>query len=186
MQKIFGKIQDLLEKKDKIIIAIEGRSASGKSRVADFIKSKIDCNVFCTDDFCLSDKQRENKDRGFANIDTSRFRNEVIANLQRDGSFDYDKFNCKRNVYSKYVVVEQSPVNIVEGVYSCCEQLRDHYDLKIFLQVDGITQKTRLAQAEPFERMDEFLAWEEDYFERQNPHRTNRKTKSDRFEDSER
>ena len=51
MQRIFSAIQSLLETKDNIIVAIEGRSASGKTQVAKFIQSKIDCNVFCMDDF---------------------------------------------------------------------------------------------------------------------------------------
>ena len=169
MQRIFSAIQSLLETKDKIIVAIEGRSASGKTQVAKFIQSKIDCNVFCMDDFCLSDEQRHEKERGFANVDVSRFRNEVIGGLKKQSSFDYDKFNCKQNVYSKFVVVEQKPVNIVEGTYSCCDQLRDCYDLKIFLKTDSITQNLHLAEREPFENMEQWLAWEDDYFKKQNP-----------------
>lgn len=169
MQKIFGAIQDLLETKDKVVVAIEGRSASGKTQVAEYIKSKIDCNVFCMDDFCLSDEQRKEKERGFANVDIPRFRHEVIGGLQKQTPFDYDKFNCKQNVYSKFVVTEQKPLNIVEGSYSCCNELCDCYDLKIFLQVDSVTQKLRLAEREPFENMEQWLSWEDDYFEKQDP-----------------
>ena len=129
MQKIFGAIQDLLETKDKVVVAIEGRSASGKTQVAEYIKSKIDCNVFCMDDFCLSDEQRKEKERGFANVDIPRFRHEVIGGLQKQTPFDYDKFNCKQNVYSKFVVTEQKPLNIVEGTYSCCNELCDCYEI---------------------------------------------------------
>lgn len=172
MQKIFGAIQDLLETKDKVVVAIEGRSASGKTQVAEYIKSKIDCNVFCMDDFCLSDEQRKEKERGFANVDIPRFRHEVIGGLQKQTPFDYDKFNCKQNVYSKFVVTEQKPLNIVEGTYSCCNELCDCYDLKIFLQVDSVTQKLRLAEREPFENMEQWLSWEDDYFEKQDPEQT--------------
>ena len=169
VQKIFGAIQDLLEAKEKVIIAIEGRSASGKTQLATFIESKIDCNVFCMDDFCLTDEQRKEKERGFANLDVARFRHEVIGGLQKQTAFDYDKFNCKQNVYSKFVVTQQKPVNIIEGTYSCCNELRDYYDLKIFLKVDDVTQKIRLAEREPFENMQQWLSWEDDYFEKQNP-----------------
>ena len=169
MRRIFGAIQDLLEKKDKIIVAIDGKSASGKTTLADFVHSKIDCNVFRMDDFCLTDEQRETKPYGCVNVDVARFYNEVVNNLQKDSPFDYDKFNFKENVYHKIVVVEQKPVNIVEGVYSCCDQLKDCYDLKIFLNIDDVEQKIRLANMDNFEQQQEFLEWEKTYFEKQSP-----------------
>ena len=70
---------------------------------------------------------------------------------------------------SKFVVTNQKPVNVIEGTYSCCNDLRDYYDLKIFLKVDGVTQNLRLAERQPFENMAQWLSWEDDYFEKQNP-----------------
>lgn len=45
------KIDELLAKEDKLIIAIDGNRAAGKTTLSDFLTSIYDCNLFHIDDF---------------------------------------------------------------------------------------------------------------------------------------
>ncbi len=53
--EILNDINSILNKSDKdtIIIAIDGRCASGKTILCNFIKNNFVCNIFSIDDFFL-------------------------------------------------------------------------------------------------------------------------------------
>ena len=174
MNKILDEITDLLAENKKIVVGIDGCSCAGKTKLADEIKQRFECNVFHTDDFFLTEEQRaEKKEKGFANFDVGRFRSQVLNNLEGDMAFDYDKYNCKTGLYTKIVVCEQKQLNVIEGTYCLCDELGAEYDLKIFLDIDRDLQRERLEQREQPESLkmfvEKWLPLEENYFEAQKP-----------------
>lgn len=167
MNEIYKMAAELLAKKDKIIIAIDGAYCSGKTYMADLIAKNIDCNVFHTKDFILPADEAGLRPNDVVGIDVPRFRAEVLEKLGVGGPFDYGKYDRDSGTYYKTVVTCQKPVNVVEGAYSLCEELDGYYDIKIFLKADGVTSAKRREEAGKYFAED--IAREERYFEKQRP-----------------
>ncbi|MGO1369012.1 uridine kinase family protein [Senegalia sp. (in: firmicutes)] len=143
---ILKEIDDLLEKNDKLLMAIDGMSASGKSSFSKLLSEEYDCNVFHMDDFFLPSKfktQQRLEEVG-GNVDYMRFKEDVMERLKGDKTFNYQIFDCKMQTLTEYRTVVPKKLNIIEGVYSMHPELIDYYDLKVFFEIDDDTQKERI------------------------------------------
>lgn len=135
-----------MNKKEPLLIAIDGRCASGKTTLASRIKEEINCNVIHMDYFFLRPEQRT-EDRlrqPGGNVDYERFLEEVIEPLKQGSTFSYRAFDCKTMDLTDEIQVKPNPVTIVEGAYSCHPLLWDFYDIHIFLSVDSKEQLQRI------------------------------------------
>lgn len=143
---IFNEIDKLIKMKDKVLIAIDGKCASGKSSFSDLLNEKYDCNIFHMDDFFLPAKFKTNErlDEAGGNVDYIRFKEDIIEKLEENKSFKYQIFNCKVQKLTEYRNITPKKLNIVEGVYSMNPELIDYYDVKIFFDIDDNTQKERI------------------------------------------
>ena len=154
---------------ERVIIAIDGRCASGKTTLAELLKTELDCNVFHMDDFFLRQEQRTEQrlmEPG-GNVDRERFSEVVLAPLLRGEDFSYRKYSCRLGDFSETVNVQNRRINIIEGAYSCHPDLRNCYDMKIFLSTDYNKQleciRTRNGSSQLFE--EKWIPLEEKYFE---------------------
>lgn len=140
------RIDLLLAQKDQVLVAIDGNSGAGKTRLAAFLASLYHCNVFHMDDFflppALKTAARLNEVGG--NVDYHRFKNEVISGLQSGRPFQYRVYDCQAQAFTRWITVHPKPLNIIEGVYSLHPTLIAHYDLKIFLRVEAAEQSRRI------------------------------------------
>lgn len=145
---VLSDIETMLKTKNTIIVAIDGKSGSGKSRLAALLKNEFDCNVFHMDDFFLAPEQRtpQRLAEVGGNIDYERFEEEIIDNIKSGLDFRYEKYNCRTETFEDSDIVTQKQLNIIEGVYSHHPLFSDFYDYKIFLSVDLETQKKRIWQ----------------------------------------
>lgn len=141
METIIREIQKraemLLEGKDRILIAIDGSCASGKTTLASALGEIFDCNVFHTDDFFLRPEQRtvERLAQAGGNVDYERFQAEVLLPLRAGKPFSYRPYDCKTGSLQTPVAVLPKAINIVEGSYSHHPYFGDAYDLRVFLTV---------------------------------------------------
>ena len=100
MQKIMEaakkQIDELLEKKNMVIVAIDGKCTSGKTTLASKLAEIYDCNVFHMDDFFLRPEQRtpERFVEVGGNVDYERFQDEVLLPLKTGKAFSYRPFDC--------------------------------------------------------------------------------------------
>ena len=135
-----------MNKKDNIIIAIDGRCASGKTTLAKKLAKNFDCNVFHMDDFFLRPEQRTEERLAIPgeNIDHERFLKEVLLPLKAGRDFSYRPYNCKTGELDEPIMVKAKLVNIVEGSYSCHNNLYEYYDCRIFMTVDKEEQMKRI------------------------------------------
>ena len=164
-------INDFGHKKDNLIIAIDGRCASGKSTLAQELAELFDANVFHMDDFFLRPEQRTEGRIKIAgeNVDHERFLEEVLLPLKSGKDFSYRPFSCSKMCLMEPTKVENKRINIVEGSYSCHKDLIEYYDLKIFLTVDVDEQMRRIVarngetSAKVFK--EKWIPLEEKYFE---------------------
>lgn len=170
--KIKEAIGEILNKKGSCIVAIDGRCGSGKTTIAKILEKELDCNVFHMDDFFLRKEQRS-EERIAApgeNVDHERFLSEVLIPLKNGESFFYRPYQCSIQDFGKEICVPYKKISIIEGSYSCHENLWKHYDLRIFSDVDKALQMERIINREGEEKAKAFkekwIPMEEKYFEK--------------------
>jgi len=146
-ETIITEINRILESKDSVLIAIDGRCASGKTTLAEELKKKIQCNVIHMDDFFLRPEQRMPKryEEAGGNVDRERFLTEVLKQLQTEAEFSYRPFDCRTMSLGEPVTVKPNRITVIEGTYSCHPVLWRYYDLHIFMTTTPQKQQDRLA-----------------------------------------
>ncbi|MCR5794994.1 MAG: hypothetical protein K6G61_06590 [Solobacterium sp.] len=165
MLKIIKKLD-----KDRVIIAVDGRCASGKSTFAAELAEELDANLFHMDDFFLQPHQRtkERYSTPGENADHERFLQEVLLPLEKGVPFRYAPFDCRKMCISEEMYeVFPKKYNVIEGSYSFHKDLSDHYDLKIFLTADMDVRLARIRRRNPDKVNDFVEKWiplEELYF----------------------
>ena len=135
------QINMLLEEKNFVIVAIDGKCTSGKTTLASQLAEIYDCNVFHMDDFFLRPEQRtpERFAEVGGNVDYERFQEEVLLPLKSGKAFSYRPFDCSTFTLADPVAVTPKRLNIIEGTYSHHPYFGNPYDLKILLTVDEET-----------------------------------------------
>ena len=147
MEKALAVILREIEKINKpMIIAVDGRCASGKTTFAAALEKEIGCTVIHTDHFFLRPEQRTEKrfNEIGGNVDYERLIEEVMLPLSKGKSFSYRKFDCKAMKLSTEIEVRPGSVTVIEGSYSCHQKMFDFYDLRIFFTVDPQEQLRRI------------------------------------------
>lgn len=153
------------------LLAIDGCSASGKSRLAHELSLLYDCNLFHMDDFFLQSHQRtpERLLEPGGNVDYERFHTEVILPLREKRSFSYRIFDCQSMTFAKINSVQPKLLNIIEGSYSHHPYFQQPYDITLFLEVDAEEQSRRILHrnGEYLHKrfMEEWIPMENRYFE---------------------
>lgn len=168
---VFRRIDTLLNLQGPVIVAIDGNSGAGKSRLADLIGEVYDCNIFHMDHFFLTPELRTEerlKEVG-GNVDYVRFKREVINGIKSGHEFEYRIYDCKKNAFGGPISVAPKKLNVIEGSYSMHPTLIGSYDLKIFMQIDEKRQIDRILKREgPFmlkKFIDVWIPLENRYFE---------------------
>ena len=172
-EELLSEIDRRLEtdKNKDLIIAVDGRCASGKTTLAAFLREKYDCNVFHMDDFFLRPEQKtaERLSEPGGNIDHERFLSEVLLPLYEGRDVLFQRYDCFRKCLESPVHAERKRLNIVEGVYSLHPDLSDYYDMTVFLDVSEEEQRKRILKRNtPLMAEKFFSAWiplEERYFD---------------------
>ncbi|MBQ2915773.1 MAG: uridine kinase [Clostridia bacterium] len=163
----------LIEKKartEKVLIAIDGRCASGKSTLAENLSKIFGCDIIHMDDFFLPFEKRtpERLAEPGGNIDYERFEKEVLNSFHKNEVFSYGVFNCGSGKIEAERVITPSNIIITEGSYSLHPKFSDHYNLKIFVSTDSNTQIKRIRERNGEEMLKMFkerwIPMEENYF----------------------
>ena len=148
MSDILEIIRALQRQKKRIIVALDGRCAAGKTTLSAHLRYAIGCNVIPMDHFFLRPWQRtsERLAEPGGNIDYERFLKEALVPLIKGGDFSYCPFDCREMKLGKAISVKDNPINLVEGSYSCHPALFDYYDLRLFLTVAPKDQLKRIRE----------------------------------------
>jgi len=149
LQLLFDRINQYLESKDFIIVAIDGNSTAGKSTLAATLKDIYSCNVISMDHFFLRPQQRtpQRLSQPGGNIDYDRFIDHIITPLKTGESFVYYPYDCKLDKMGEPITVDTNLLTVVEGVYSMHPLFSDEfslYDITVFLSIDETEQQHRL------------------------------------------
>lgn len=154
-----------------LVIAIDGRAASGKSTLAEQLREVLCADVIHMDDFFLPPALRtsERLAEPGGNVHYERFMEEVLPYLTSPKPFEYRIFDCSRMDYHGERVISNSQIRIVEGSYSCHPQFGRYADLVVYSDVEPEEQLRRIqvrngdAKAKMFR--EKWIPMEERYFE---------------------
>ncbi len=173
-ENIITKIKELKQQNGRVIVAIDGRCASGKSTLAKMLEARLDCNLIHMDSFFLQPHQRteERLATPGENIDHERFLSEVLLPLKSGESFSYREYLCHSGKFSEPILVPQKDITVIEGSYSCHPSLFDSYDLRLFVTTDPDTQLERIIErdGESYSKVfkSKWIPLEESYFSAHN------------------
>ena len=146
MEKLCQRIDELLAQKERVVIVLEGSSASGKTTLAEKLKERYEANVFHMDDFFLQPGQRtpERLAQVGGNVDRERFLEEVLVPLAKNEVIKYRRFDCKTTTLLPPVEIVSKKINIIEGAYGMHQAFGKYYDLAVFLDIPSKLQKERI------------------------------------------
>ncbi len=171
-------IQELLRDPEEeiLMVAIDGKCGSGKTRLAEFLSRKLDANVFHMDDFFLRPEQRteERMQEVGGNVDYERFREEVLIPLFYGDPVVYRPFRCSIMGFrpEDEITIPPKRLNIIEGSYSQHPYFGNPYQLRIFMDIDEETRRQHIFERSGEEKLKDFIdKWipkEDAYFERYN------------------
>ena len=170
MDQIFEKIEEIIDKKPRAVIGIDGQCASGKTTLANEIADKFNAQIIHMDDFFLPFDMRSNErlSETGGNVHYERFNDEVVSGLREGDKFAYRAFCCKNGTYAETKELSNGFPIVIEGAYAFHPKIKISYDLKIFLKSDYETRIERIRQRNGDEKLEIFKAkWiplEDKYF----------------------
>lgn len=171
MDKIIAAVeQEINSRKKPLLIAIDGRCASGKTTAAEKLRKLTGCTVIHTDHFFLRPEQRTEARLALPgeNIDHERLKEEVLLPLSERKPFSYREFDCGRMELAAEHKICPADVTVIEGSYSCHPMLWEFYDLHIFLTADYDERLRRIERRSGSEKLIQFkerwIPLEEKYF----------------------
>lgn len=161
------------------IVALDGRSGTGKSTLAAWLEKRLDALVIAGDDFFSGGVNlRHDLPSVLAEdcIDWRRLE-QVLRALRREGkaqyfSFDWEAFDG--STCSTPVVIEARPIVIVEGVYAARPELRELIEFALLVEVPDTLRMQRL-----IEREGEIGAWERQWHRAEDWYFANRAKRED-------
>ena len=167
--ELVTQLRKLRDEKQKIVIAIDGRCAAGKTTLAKALQEELGCQVIHMDHFFLRPEQRtpERYQEPGGNVDRERFLEEVLLPLQKEEQFSYRPFDCHSMSLAQEITIYPNSITIVEGTYSAHPQLWNYYDYHIFMTVSKGLQLKRIARRNgAYLSMfrDQWIPMEEKYF----------------------
>ena len=145
---VLARLDRLLSSRSRVIAAIEGGSASGKTTLASLLAELYCCTVFHMDDFFLRPEQRtpERYAEPGGNVDRERFLAEVLTPLKSGGTVCYRPYDCRSRTVRPGRIIRPEALCIVEGAYSMHPDLAEEYDLSVFLDISPDLQRRRVLE----------------------------------------
>lgn len=158
--------------KEVLLVAIDGKCASGKTTLAYYLRSLYDCNIFHMDDFFLQDSQRtlQRLAEIGGNVDYERFALEVLEPVKKSQDVIYRPFSCMERKMKESIKIAAKQLNIIEGSYSMHPYFKNPYDLRIFMEIEEASQIENIRKRNGEEKLvrfkQEWIPKENAYFEK--------------------
>lgn len=170
IQRILQALEKLPYCQSPRVICMDGRSAAGKTTLANALAKAIGADVIHMDDFFLPVELRtqERLSEPGGNVHYERFETEVLPFIRKESPFAYGRFDCHAMKITEMRMVSSATWRIVEGAYAMHPRFGEYADLKVFVDISPEEQMRRIisrngtAQAENFRSR--WIPLEEKYF----------------------
>lgn len=151
------------------VLSIDGPCASGKTTIGKLLSSFLECPCIHMDEYFLQANQRtaQRLEEPGGNIDYERFHQEINEAWNQKQPIHMRSYDCSSQRLRKEVILEESPILIIEGSYAHHPYLDDMQAFKIFMDIEPSIQKERLQKRSPDKFLDFIEKWipmEEKYF----------------------
>lgn len=132
----------------RLRVGIDGPCASGKSTLGKTLSDIYSCPLIHMDDFFLQPEQRtpERLAQPGENVDHERFSKEVLAPLLTESPVRYRPYQCHNGQFGPEITVKPAPLTVVEGSYCLRPDLRDTFDLRIWVEAPWDIRRQRLLE----------------------------------------
>ena len=136
-------IEARLQASESVLLAIDGRSGSGKSDLASCLQMLFGASVAHMDDFFLpaARKTPQRLSQPGGNVDIERFSLEVAEPLRKGQPVCYRPYSCRTGTLGQPIPLPRAPLTVIEGVYSLHPAAGVPYTMSIFLSVPPETQR---------------------------------------------
>ena len=150
--------EKVMEKETRMILAIDGMAAAGKTTAAAMLSGRWGAPVVHMDDFFLPQELRtgERLYEPGGNVHYERFMEEVLPHLYTGEGFAYRRFDCGIMGYAGHVPVAAAPVVIVEGAYAMHPRFGRYWDVGAFFAIFPEEQERRIRARNGDERWELF------------------------------
>lgn len=171
LNRILDDAEKVIREKGRVVIAIDGKSGTGKSHLSRLIEACAGVSTIHMDDFFLPKEKRtkERYEMAGGNVDSERFIEDVIIPLKRGMPFSYRPFDCSTMSLKNELIEIAKPFIIVEGVYSLHPLFRDVYDMGYVLTAPYSSRIDRIKARSGDDKLEKFISlWmplEDKYFE---------------------
>ena len=158
LDTIIAEISRLLQRKEPLLVVLDGRSGTGKSTIAQAIADRVECAIVVGDDFYAGGNDdawygcsaSEKADRV---IDWQRMRVQVLEPLLANQPAYWHPLDFEPEVgwvgwKDEIIKLEPAPVILLDGAYSARPELADLIDLAILVEVDDAMRRQRLLARE--------------------------------------
>ena len=179
LRRIIDKIREIQSENGDTItmVAIEGGGGSGKSTLASQIVFELQgVQIVHMDDFYKLSEFRKIKDLSVApagyEYDIDRLISEVIKPLLSNKTAKYQINDWGSTCLTDSREVSPTGILLIEGCYSMINQLRDFYQLKIFVCCDQSVRLKRGLERDGDSALQFWINWmagEDKYFKEQRP-----------------
>ena len=155
---------------EPLVIALDGRAASGKTTLAADFAAVTGAGIIHMDDFFLPPALRtpQRLQTPGGNVHYERFITDVLPHLKKTDDFAYPRFDCACMALRGERAVQGSGIYLAEGAYSCHPALREYMNVRAFSDIDAGEQRARILRRNGAQQLEQFekrwIPMEERYF----------------------
>ena len=154
------RIDALTRTRTRVIVAIDGPCASGKTTLAALLSRLYDADTLHMDDYFLRPQQRtaERLARPGENVDHERFLTDALMPLAEGKPYLAQRYDCHTQTLLPGETRAPRAVTIVEGSYSLHPSLAPHYTLRVLLRIDAPSQRERILRRNGPDMLERFTS----------------------------
>ncbi len=168
-QVAIQRVLELARAKSPVIVAVDGRSGTGKSSLSTWIAGQVSATLIDQDDFYAGDdlevwQRLSPREKAERVIDWRRVRTEALQPLRAGAQARWHPFDWKamEGLASEPITAQPSRIVILDGAYSSRPELGDLIDLSILVTLPDAVRRARLKRREGEAFMSEWHAiWDE-------------------------
>ncbi len=142
---VFALVDSVLLQKARVLLAIDGMAAAGKSSLGALLQQVYGCNLLHCDDFFLQEFQRsaQRLQEAGGNIDYERLA-PVMAAAGLGLELCFQPYDCQSAELLEERRLAPSPLTVLEGAYALHPQLAAPYDIRVFMMLNAAEQERRI------------------------------------------